>query len=172
MADALDTGELPVALSLPVSITARNADLKLDIIGRATHLDEKGLVATLQVEVPEGTVLFTTIDMRSINSTVRGLIKVKSQAAIGEHGGYRTIADFVDLNDDGKRKIAKMLGGPAEDLAPSPHAVSRSIRSPRSTPVATCARRRPRQTRPTIGRPSALRRLAVRTSNPRPRARR
>ncbi|HLN47358.1 MAG TPA: hypothetical protein VK216_03755 [Magnetospirillaceae bacterium] len=118
MADALDTGELPVALSLPVSITARNADLKLDIIGRATHLDEKGLVATLQVEVPEGTVLFTTIDMRSINSTVRGLIKVKSQAAIGEHGGYRTIADFVDLNDDGKRKIAKMLGGPAEDLAP------------------------------------------------------
>ncbi|HME82557.1 MAG TPA: hypothetical protein VKF82_10805 [Candidatus Eremiobacteraceae bacterium] len=118
MADALDTGELPVALSIPVSITARNAEHKLDIIGRATHLDEKGLVATFQVEVPEGTVLFTTLDMRSINSTVRGLIKVKSQTAIGEHGGYRTIADFVDLNDDGKRKIAKMLGGPAEDLAP------------------------------------------------------
>ncbi|HZV80442.1 MAG TPA: hypothetical protein VFF60_12640 [Candidatus Binatus sp.] len=118
MAEAIDTGELPVALALPVSVTARNADLKLDITGRATHLDEKGLVVTFQQEVPEGTVLFTTVDMRSINSTVRGLIKVKSQAAIGEHGGYRTIADFVDLNDDGKRKIAKMLGGPAEDLAP------------------------------------------------------
>ena len=83
MAEALDTGELPVALSLPVGITARNADLKLDINGKATHLDEKGLVATFPVEVPEGTVLFTTIDMRSINSTARGLIKVKSQTAIG-----------------------------------------------------------------------------------------
>lgn len=118
MAEAIDTGELPVALALPVSVTARNADLKLDITGRATHLDEKGLVVTFQQEVPEGTVLFTTVDMRSINSTVRGLIKVKSQTPIGEHGGYRTIADFVDLNDDSKRKIAKMLGGPAEDLAP------------------------------------------------------
>ena len=118
MAEALDTGELPVALSLPVSITARNADLKLDLNGKATHLDEKGLVATFPVEVPEGTVLFTTIDMRTINSTARGLIKVKSQTAIGEHGGYRTIADFVDLNEDGKRQIAKMLGGPTEDLAP------------------------------------------------------
>lgn len=117
-ADAIDTGELPVALSLPVSITARNADLKLDLLGKATHLDEKGLVATFAVAVPEGTVLFTTIDMRSINSTARGLIKVKSQTAIGEHGGYRTIADFVDLNEDGRRKIAKMLGGPSEDLAP------------------------------------------------------
>jgi hypothetical protein len=118
MAEALDTGELPVALALPVSVTARNAEHKLDITGKATHLDEKGLVVTFPVEVPEGTVLFTTIDMRSINSTARGLIKVKSQAAIGEHGGYRTIADFVDLNEDGKRKIAKMLGGPAEELAP------------------------------------------------------
>lgn len=118
MADALDTGELPVALSLPVSITARNAEHKVDISGKATHLDEKGLVATFPVEVPEGTVLFTTIDMRSINSTARGLIKVKSQTPMGEHGGYRTIADFVDLNEDGKRKIAKMLGGPAEELEP------------------------------------------------------
>jgi hypothetical protein len=118
MAEALDTGELPVALSLPVSVTARNADLKIDVTGKATHLDEKGLVVTFPVEVPEGTVLFTTIDMRSINSSARGLIKVKSQTAIGEHGGYRTIADFVDLNDDGRRKIAKMLGGPAEELMP------------------------------------------------------
>jgi hypothetical protein len=118
MAEALDTGELPIALSLPVSITARNAEHKLDIVGKATHLDEKGLVATFPVEVPEGTVLFTTIDMRSINSTARGLIKVKSQTALGEHGGYQTIADFVDLNEDGKRKIAKMLGGPSEELAP------------------------------------------------------
>ena len=118
MAEALDTGELPVALSLPVGITARNAEHKLDLAGKATHLDEKGLVATFPVEVPEGTVLFTTIDMRSINSTARGLIKVKSQTAIGEHGGYRTIADFVDLNEDGKRKIAKMLGGPSEEVAP------------------------------------------------------
>lgn len=118
MAEAVDTGELPVALSLPVTVTARNAEHKLDITGKATHLDEKGMVATFPVEVPEGTVLFTTIDMRSINSSARGLIKVKSQTAIGEHGGYRTIVDFVDLNDDGKRKIAKMLGGPAEELAP------------------------------------------------------
>lgn len=124
MAEALDTGELPVALSLPVSVTARNADLKLDITGKATHLDEKGLVVTFQSEVPEGTVLFTTIDMRSINSTARGLIKVKSQTPIGEHGGYRTIADFVDLNEDGKRKIAKMLGGAAEDITP---VASRSV---------------------------------------------
>ncbi|MBV8366483.1 MAG: hypothetical protein JO194_08265 [Candidatus Eremiobacteraeota bacterium] len=118
MAEAIDTGELPVALALPVSVSARNADLKLDITGKATHLDEKGLVVTFQQEVPEGTVLFTTIDMRSINSTARGLIKVKSQTPIGEHGGFQTVADFVDLNDDGKRKIARMLGGPAEDLAP------------------------------------------------------
>ena len=118
MAEAIDTGELPVALSLPVSITARNAEHKLDLAGKATHLDEKGLVATFPVEVPEGCVLFTTIDMRSINSTARGLIKVKSQTALGEHGGFQTIADFVDLNEDGKRKIAKMLGGPSEELAP------------------------------------------------------
>jgi len=118
MADAIDTGELPIALSLPVSITARNAEHHLEISGKATHLDEKGLVATFPVEVPEGTVLFTTIDMRSINSTARGLIKVKSQTALGEHGGFQTIADFVDLNEDGKRKIAKMLGGPSEDLQP------------------------------------------------------
>jgi len=118
MAESVDTGELPVALALPVGITARNAEHHLEIAGKATHLDEKGLVATFPVEVPEGTILFTTIDMRSINSTARGLIKVKSQTALGEHGGFQTIADFVDLNDDGKRKIAKMLGGPSEELVP------------------------------------------------------
>ena len=172
MADALDTGELPVALSLPVSITARNADLKLDIIGRATHLDEKGLVATLQVEVPEGTVLFTTIDMRSINSTVRGLIKVKSQAAIGEHGAIARSRTSSISTMTASAKSPKCSAVRLKISRRSPRAVSQSIRSRRSTPVATCARRRPRQTRPTIGRPSALRRLAVRTSNPRPRARR
>jgi len=118
MAESVDTGELPAALALPVGITARNAEHHLDIAGKATHLDEKGLVATFPVEVPDGTILFTTLDMRSINSTARGLIKVKSQTPLGENGGFQTVADFVDMNDDGKRKIAKMLGGPSEDLVP------------------------------------------------------
>jgi len=105
--------EFPPPLSPPAFIEARNTEYNLDLIGRVTHLDEHGLIASFPVEVPEGTVLFTSIDLRSVNSTVRALIRVKSQAEGVELGGYATVAEFVDLNEDERRKIARQLSGEA-----------------------------------------------------------
>lgn len=110
--------DLPTPLAVPATLQARNTEYNLDLTGRVTHLDEKGLMTTFPVEVPEGTVLFSIIDLKAINATVRGLIRVRAQSEAGELGGYRTLADFVDLNNDERRKISRLLGGAAETLAP------------------------------------------------------
>lgn len=111
MAEALNASELPTVLALPVLVSGRNAEHKVDVKGQATRLDETGFVANFPDPIPEGTILFTMIDMRNINAMARGLAKVKSQTPMGENAGYQTFADFIDLNEDGKQKIAKMLGG-------------------------------------------------------------
>jgi hypothetical protein len=117
MADALDAEHLPTALTLPVVITVRNSDLGLNETGRVKRLDHDGLVASLPVAIPDGTVLFSTIDMRTLNATARGLIRVRTQTTMGEGAGFDTVADFVELNDDGKQKIDRLLAN--QDGAPA-----------------------------------------------------
>jgi hypothetical protein len=109
MADALDAEHLPTALTLPVTISVRNSDLGLNETGRVKRLDHVGLVATLPIAIPDGTVLFSTIDMRTLNATARGLIRVRTQTTMGEGTGFETAADFIELNDDGKQKIDRLL---------------------------------------------------------------
>src|SRR5450755_4363642 len=119
MADALDAEHLPTALTLPVVITVRNSDLGLNETGRVKRLDHTGLVASLPIAIPDGTVLFSTIDMRTLNATARGLIRVRTQTTMGEGAGFDTVADFIELNDDGKQKIERLLGNAD---APPPNA--------------------------------------------------
>ncbi|HKW44301.1 MAG TPA: hypothetical protein VJN22_01505 [Candidatus Eremiobacteraceae bacterium] len=109
MADALDAEHLPTALTLPVVITVRNSDLGLNETGRVKRLDQSGLVASLPVAIPDGTVLFSTIDMRTLNATARGLVRVRTQTTMGDGAGFDTVADFIELNDDGKQKIDRLL---------------------------------------------------------------
>jgi hypothetical protein len=120
MADALDAENLPPAIVLPVVITVRNADLGVNESGRVKRLDHNGLVAMLPVAIPDGTVLFTTIDMRTLNATARGLVRVRTQTTMGEGAGFETVADFIELNDDGKQKIDRLLGN--QEAAPPPNA--------------------------------------------------
>ena len=110
-----DSNELP-ALGIGAQLQARNTEYNLDLSGRVTHMNEHGLITTFPVEVPAGTVLFSIIDLRQINATVRGLIRVESQEEAGELGGYRTYAEFVDLNQDERRKILKLMGRSPEEL--------------------------------------------------------
>ena len=129
MPDAIDTGELPAALPLPIDITVRNAEQGVNQTGKAARLDATGLVATFPTEVRENTILFTTLDMRSIKATARGLIKVKSQHSLGENGGYEVVADFLELSDDARQKIDRLLGrhteeAPAATLPPPTPAFS------------------------------------------------
>jgi len=118
MPDAIGTGELPAALPLPIDITVRNAEQGVNQTGKAARLDPNGLVATLPTEVKENTILYTTLDMRSIKATARGLIKVKSQRSLGENGGYEVQADFLELSDDARQKIERLLGRRGDDVAP------------------------------------------------------
>ncbi len=124
MPDAIDTSGLPAALPLPIDITVRNAEQGVNQTGKAARLDPNGLVATLPFEVKENTILFTTLDMRSIKATARGLIKVRWQRSLGEGGGYEVAADFLELSDDARQKIERLLGRHTEDvptpLAPPP----------------------------------------------------
>jgi hypothetical protein len=115
MPDAIDTSGLPAALPLPIDITVRNAEQGVNQTGKAARLDPNGLVATLPIEVKENTILFTTLDMRSIKATARGLIKVRSLRSLGEGGGYELIADFLELSDDARQKIERLLGRHTED---------------------------------------------------------
>src|SRR5579872_5798382 len=119
MPDAIGTGELPAALPLPIDITVRNAEQGVNQTGKAGRLDPNGLVATLPTEVKENTILFTTLDMRNIKATARGLIKVKSQRSLGEGGGYEIYADFLELSDDARQKIERLLGRRSDDGAPA-----------------------------------------------------
>lgn len=120
MPDAIDTGELPAALPLPIDITVRNAEQGVNQTGKAARLDPNGLVATLPTEVKENTILFTTLDMRSIKATARGLIKVRTQRNLGEGAGYEVMADFLELSDDARQKIEKLLGRHTEDAPTVP----------------------------------------------------
>ena len=117
MPDAIGTGELPAALPLPIDITVRNAEQGVNQTGKAARLDPNGLVATLPTEVKENTILYTTLDMRSIKATARGLIKVKSQRSLGEGGGYEVQADFLELSDDARQKIERLLGRRTDEVA-------------------------------------------------------
>lgn len=120
MADALDAEHLPTSITQPVVITVRNSDLGLNETGRVKRLDLTGLVASLPIAIPDGTVLFSTIDMRTLNATARGLIRVRTQTTMGEGAGFDTVADFIELNDDGKQKIERLLGN--ADTPPPPNA--------------------------------------------------
>ena len=115
MSSAEDANDLPPALGVAAHLQARNTEYNLDLTGRVTNLNERGLITTFPVEVPVGTVLFSTIDLRTINASVRGLIRVQAQSEAGELGGFRTLAEFVDLNPDERRKILRLLGRSPEE---------------------------------------------------------
>lgn len=124
MPDAIGTGELPAALPLPIDITVRNAEQGVNVTGKAARLDQNGLVATLPIEVKDNTILFTTLDMRSIKATARGLIKVKSQRSLGEGGGFEVSADFLELSEDARQKIERMLGRRTDETLAMPPPVT------------------------------------------------
>ncbi len=102
--------QLPAALSLPVDVSVKNSDLGLNERGTASHLDQDGLIASFPNKIPVGTVLFTTVDLRSINATTRGLIRVTGVRSLGEGAGFETTAEIVEINDQGREKIDRMLG--------------------------------------------------------------
>ncbi|MBC5827464.1 MAG: hypothetical protein GIW99_07275, partial [Candidatus Eremiobacteraeota bacterium] len=102
--------QLPASLSLPVHVSVRNSDLGLNERGTVARLDTSGLVACFPVAIAPGVVLFTTLDMRSINATARGLIRVISARGLGEGAGFETVAEFVELNEDGREKLERLLG--------------------------------------------------------------
>jgi hypothetical protein len=133
MPDAIGTGELPAALPLPIDITVRNAELGVNLMGKAARLDTSGLIANFPSEVREGTILFTTLDMRSIKATARGLIKVRTERSLGEGAGYEVVADFLELSDDARQKIEKLLGRHTEDTAPASAAPPVQTFSPQPT---------------------------------------
>lgn len=106
--------DLPTALPYPVSINIRNSDLGIDESGHASRLDENGMLATIRSSANPGTVFFTAIDMKAINATVRGLVRVVSQKALEDGIGVETLFAFIELSDESKQKIQRLLtGGPA-----------------------------------------------------------
>lgn len=132
MPDTIGAGELPAALPLPIDITVRNAELGVNQTGKAARLDTSALIATFPTEMKENTILFTTLDMRSIKATARGLIKVRNERSLGENAGYEVTADFLELSDDARNKIEKLLGRHSED-APSPPVPPAQTFSPQPT---------------------------------------
>src|SRR5690348_11972939 len=129
MADALPTTEheeLPPGLPYPVAINVRNSDLGIDESGNATRLSDTHIVATLRSNANPGTVLFTAINMRAMNATARGLIRIISQRPLDDGIGVETYAEFIELSDDAKTKIQRLLtGGTTAAAAPPP--VSRNF---------------------------------------------
>jgi hypothetical protein len=111
-----DTEDLPPQLGIAAQLQAKNTEYNLDMTGRVTHLNEKSLITSFPVEIPAGTVLFSIIDIPQNNVTVRGLIRVASQSEESDIGGFRTIADFVDLNTDERRKIRRLLKRSSDDV--------------------------------------------------------
>ncbi len=133
MPDTIGAGELPAALPLPIDISVRNAELGVNLLGKAARLDTNSVVAVFPSQVKENTVLFTTLDMRSIKATARGLIKVRSERDLGD-AGYEVIADFLELSDDARQKIERLLGRHSDDPAPSAPA---PVAAPTFTPQTT-----------------------------------
>lgn len=107
------SGGMPQALTLPVRINVRNADQKIDANGKASHLDGSGFAAEISDHVAQGTVLFTTLFLDSINSAARGLAKVRSASTAADGQSCDVVADWVDLNPESQAKIDRILSGGA-----------------------------------------------------------
>jgi len=106
--------DLPAALPYPVSINIRNSDLGIDESGHASRLNETAMFATIRSSVNPGTVFFTAIDMKALNTTARGLIRVVSQRPFEDGIGVETLFEFIELSDDAKQKIQRLItGGPS-----------------------------------------------------------
>ncbi|MBV8171636.1 MAG: hypothetical protein JO219_06875 [Candidatus Eremiobacteraeota bacterium] len=135
---------LPPPLAIAAQIQARNNEYNLDLTGRVTHLDEEALLTTFPVEIPQGTVLFSIIDLRTINATVRGLVRVRWQDEAGDLGGFRTLADFVDLNADERRKISRILGK-VPDYAGAAAGDEAAAQSVGYMPMSTMPARQPKR---------------------------
>ena len=128
MADAApihEQDELPAVLPYPLSINIRNSDLAIDEAAKASRLSENGMVATLRSAVNPGTVFFTSIDIKALNATARGLVRVVWQRSLEDGIGIETLFDFVELSDDARGKIQRLLGG--ESVAPRLAPVSRNF---------------------------------------------
>ncbi|HZV80282.1 MAG TPA: hypothetical protein VFF60_11805 [Candidatus Binatus sp.] len=138
---------LPPPLAVAAQIQARNNEYNLDLTGRVTHLDEDALITSFPVEIPQGTVLFSIIDLRSINSTVRGLIRVRLQSEASDLGGYRTLADFVDLNPDERRKILRLLGKISDFGSGAASGDESPAQSAAYIPMSTVPARQPKPSR-------------------------
>jgi hypothetical protein len=129
MPEALPTTtpeELPPTLPYPVALNVRNSDLGIDESGNASRLNETHMVATLRSTVNPGTVFFTAINMRAMNATARGLIRVISQNPHEDGIGVETYAEFIELSDDAKGKIQRLLGGGGSAI-PAPPPASRNF---------------------------------------------
>ncbi len=123
MPDAVPTTtpeEFPPMLPYPVALNIRNSDLGIDESGNASRLSETHMVATLRSTATPGTVFFTAINMRAMNATARGLIRVISQRPHEDGIGVETYAEFIELSDDAKGKIQRLLGGGGGLAAPPP----------------------------------------------------
>lgn len=118
--------ELPAPLAYPVSINVRNSELGVDESGTATRLSETHIFATLRSQVKPGTVFFTAINMRALNATARGLIRVVSQHPLADGIGVETLAEFIELSEDAKSKIARLLGNGSTQV-PSPPPATRNF---------------------------------------------
>jgi len=113
--------DLPAALPYPVSINIRNSDLGIDESGHASRMNETAMLATIRSSVNPGTVFFTAIDMKALNATARGIIRVVLQRALEDGIGVETLFEFIELSDDAKQKIQRLLtGGPATATLPPP----------------------------------------------------
>lgn len=112
--------ELPAQLPYPVSINVRNSDLGIDEHAKATRLSEYQIVAVLRTKVNPGTVFFTAIDMKAFNATARGLIRVIDQRPLDDGIGIETLCEFIELSDDAKTKIKRLLGNGAGVPPPMP----------------------------------------------------
>ena len=102
---------LPTSLPYPVTVNFRNSDLGIDESAKASRLNEVGMLATMKSTVPAGTVLFSAVDMKAINATARGLARVVWQRPLDDGIGIETLLDFIELSDDAKGKINKLLSG-------------------------------------------------------------
>ena len=112
--------ELPATLLYPLSISVRNSDLGVDESGNATRLSATRIVATLRTAVKPGTVFFTAMNMRAQSATARGLIRVISQRPLEDGIGIETLAEFIELSEDAKVKIGRLLSGESTPAAPRP----------------------------------------------------
>lgn len=114
MADAVPVQqdeELPPHLPYPLSINVRNSDLGIDEAAKASHLSETAMIATLRSSANPGTVFFTAIDMKALNATARGLVRVVWQRPVDDGIGIETLLEFVEISDDTRGKIQRLLGG-------------------------------------------------------------